>query len=233
MRKPTIENIDINHKVPNHVHLSNKRFKNCAIGMQCRTPDSRITISNLSISDCDATACRIGPVIFVDCVFNNLRSSSPLWISGAAFVRCKITGFINGITAFELPDPAGKLGDRMNRQIYDDNHRIYLETDYAIDMREAECLSVSIRGIPPNLVLANPKYHLKVSFEKTRRALERLGPENPFRFRLETLIQSNCETKCDFTIFTSPNKSQSHGFSYVEDLALFEFIRESDATLGD
>lgn len=195
--------------------------------MQCYRPENRLIVRNAVISDCEAVSCHVGPVLFIDCSFTNIRSQSPLWLCGAAFVRCNFEGVIDGILSFELVEPTDPLEAPVNLAMYLRNQEIYKQTDRAVDLTRADCLSVSFRGMPPHLVRAASNKHFKVSYQNALVALTLLKEESDLRRYLESLLFSHSTTQSDFTIFTSPNKN--HG-RYDRDQELFAFLLENGAS---
>lgn len=230
MHKSTIAYEDINEQLPTEITLSHKRFKNCSIGLQCRRPENRLIVRKAVISDCEATSCHVGPVLFIDCAFKNIRSPSPLWLRGAAFVNCTFEGIIDGILSFELVEVTSKLEDPINHAMYLSNQEIYKQTECAVDLTKADCLSVSFRGIPPHLVRAASPNHFKVSYQNALVAINQLKEGSDLRGYLEDILFSHSTTQSDFTIFTSPNKKGNDGRWYARDQELFAFLRENGAS---
>src|SRR5690349_9257772 len=78
--------------------LQSMRFGRCAFShcilSKTKDPGTRSTVRNVSLENCIANRCNIGPAIFEDCSVNGLATDDLLIMWGALFKHVTLSGDI-------------------------------------------------------------------------------------------------------------------------------------------
>lgn len=149
-------------------------FESCSVAVGAHARD-RPTIRNVQLRNCTALGCAIGAVIAEDVLVEGLRTTGrvPLFIRGAAFRHVVLRGHIGGLTITgdaRRPSVKGIDDVKLKREIDEANERYYRSVDWALDISEAECEDLDMRGgIPASLIRRDPRTQIVVTRE---RALE-------------------------------------------------------------
>ncbi len=115
-----------------------------------KEPSRRATISNIRLNDCMAGDTYLNGAIIEDTTVHNLkRGRTPIFLRANAYKHVKLSG---KIAAVEIRGKLGVMDDSFD-EIWDEaNTRFYESVDWALDISEAEYASLSISGVPSQLV---------------------------------------------------------------------------------
>lgn len=162
-------------------------FTNCKISLT-KERDRRSVVRNVTLRNCEANACGVGPAVLEDVEIDGLSTSDLLIIWGATFKHVTLRGDIGKIKinqAVHFVDTTPAV-----QQPFDEYRvKLYGSIDWALDISGARFKEFDVRGIPARLVRIDPDSQAVVT---RTRALqegwrEALSPSNtlwPFMIKL-------------------------------------------------
>lgn len=203
-------------------------FSGCSLGMQIRRPSERIVLRGFSAIDCTVDSVNVGPVVFEDCLVEDLTTVDHLWILGAAFKRCTIRGQVGRVIFFEEFVPTEPRDSPTNAPFVGENTRIYESVEWALDISEAEFTDVDLRSIPAELVRTNRVNQVKVNYDAACSALQAgvfdLHPSKGF---VEICLEDYEMSHFNFVLATHPKDP-----SYRERIELFDLLGQHNIILS-
>lgn len=142
-------------------------FRNCTFvnsSLSITTnPRHRSTIQNVAVINARIVNCSVNCAIIQDVLVENVQNNF-LGIWGAAFKHVTLRGNITDLKFSSLID--GLVKPAQQRPFDDANLRYYQDVDWALDIREAECENIDLRGVPGRLVLRDPATQVLVTRQK-------------------------------------------------------------------
>jgi len=160
-------------------------FTNCILSVT-KHLGSRSTVQNVSLENCVANRCHIGPAIFEDCSVEGLATNDLLIIWGALFKHVTLSGDIgqlkvNTRVSVTAPEVQGAF-DAFRAEYY-------RSLDWALDISAARFESFDIRGVPARLFRLDLETQAVVTRERALQPgwQEHVSPGNnlwPFAIRL-------------------------------------------------
>lgn len=210
-------------------------FTNCvfsggSIGLAARKPEERLVVRGVVARRCVVDSVLVGPVVFADLEVSGLRTTDHLWLPGCAFTHCILRGRIGRVLFFAAVEEALPLESPGNAAFHEDNMRIYSETDWALDISEAQFVDWDCRAVPAHLIRINPKHQVRVSYEATRRSLSSgalADAPAEMRIGLQWALKHREATHFDFVLATHPGQKD-----YREEMELFEVLARAGVLLG-
>ncbi len=140
-------------------------FEGCAWSIT-RDPRLRSTVRNMKFFNCSQRGCALDSAIVEDILVENLETHGQLlqtW--GAVFKHLTLKGKIGRVMLSPLI--AAASGKPHEQAAFDQaNADYYADTDWALDIREAEFKECDIRGIPAKLIRRDPETQAVVTREK-------------------------------------------------------------------
>ena len=128
-------------------------FENCTISSVVN-PNRRSTIRRVAIFGGKASGVSIHPAILEDIWVEDLETMDPVRIRGAVFKRVTLTGRVGSIEIGpKVPkiDPSRQVGFDQANAMY------YRYAPWALDISEAQAVSLRIHGVPSALVRRDPE----------------------------------------------------------------------------
>jgi hypothetical protein len=149
--------------------LENMRFEscmfdNCAISLT-KDVSLRSTVRNVSIENCAANGCGIGPTIFENVTVEGLATSDLLIIWGATLHHVKLAGDIGKIkinSAAHFVDTTEATQGPFTRS----REALYRSIDWALDITEARFKGFDATGIPARLFRLDPESQAVVTRDR-------------------------------------------------------------------
>jgi hypothetical protein len=162
-------------------------FTNCKLSLT-KERDRRSVVRNVTLRDCAANACGVGPAILEDVEINGLSTSDLLIIWGATFKHVTFRGVIGKIKI----NPWVHFVDRTPtvQQPFDEyKANLYRSIDWALDISGARFNEFDVRGIPAKLIRIDPDTQAVVTRDRALRKgwSEAISPSNtlwPFMIKL-------------------------------------------------
>ena len=139
--------------------LENMSFESCTF-FNCnlsrtKERDRRSVVRNITLRNCEANACNVGPAILEDVEIDGLSTSDLLIVWAATFQRVTLRGSIGKIKI----NQAAHFVDRTPQvqQPFDDHRvKLYSSIDWALDISRARFREFDARGIPARLFRIDP-----------------------------------------------------------------------------
>ncbi|MCL4822216.1 MAG: hypothetical protein KJ067_24070 [Vicinamibacteria bacterium] len=213
--------------VDEEIVLEHCSFVGGSLGASARNPDRRLTVARVHALGCSVSGVVVGPVIFDGVEISDLRIVGHLWLPGCAFRRCAIRGRVGKLLHFDAVDPTEGPDASINQAFADANRRFYEDVDWAIDISQAQCDDLDLRGVPAHLVRINDSTQVRVSYEAASALVgQGLGDDvSTFARRvLENSLVHRSETRSDFVLATHPEHSR-----FRDMLQLFEVLLHDGA----
>lgn len=203
------------------IEFVNCRFQSCRVSTTL-DPALRSTVRNITFSDCSEDSCTIDCAIVEDVFIDGLRSTGDLLQTfGAVFNHVTLRGRIGEVMiSNEIIGtvPGTKEQRDQQRALFREANRKYYErVDWALDIREAEFESFSIRGVPSELVRRDPETQVVVTKERAIEGQWRQLPlqRNLFAVSLDLLLKRGDES----VVLVAPKRSKDFK-PLLEDIAL-------------
>ncbi len=121
-----------------------------------RTPKLRSVVSNVRLIDCAADDCYIDAAIFENVEVHNLKSSDILRTYGATFKHVVLRGRFGNLMLKPV-EPYIRNDPEAAKVINGANQDYYRTIDWALDIRQLDCVSCEISAIPARLILRDPE----------------------------------------------------------------------------
>ncbi|GAA3758397.1 hypothetical protein [Flavobacterium ginsengiterrae] len=139
-------------------------FDNCSLSLS-KNIEMLSTIKNVTLSNCQAKSCIIGPSYLKNVLIDNLNTGDILLIWSALFDHVTLKGKIgnikinnSGFDLYDKPEIQKKL-DSLRQDFYS-------KTDWALDISEAKFLNFSCEGIPADIIKRDNKTQVVIKREK-------------------------------------------------------------------
>lgn len=146
------------------IRLENCVFENCALSLT-KDVHLRSAVRNVSVKNCKANGCGIGPAIFENVEVDGLETNDLLIVWAATFHHVKLAGKIGKIKI----NPWAHFADRteatqgpFNRS----REAFYRTIDWALDISEARFKGFDVTGIPARLFRRDPESQAVVTRER-------------------------------------------------------------------
>lgn len=131
------------------------RFESCVLSAT-RVVRSRTLVRSVKLEQCEQQGCYVGAAVFEDVVVDGLRSSEVLQVWGAVFRHVVLKGRLDRLML--SPTVAPSTANWAEQRAFDDAAAaFYAETDWALDISEADFKGADIRGVPADLIRRDPE----------------------------------------------------------------------------
>lgn len=130
------------------------RFVSSAVSIT-RKPELRSTVRNMRFIDCAVRGCAVNAAIVEDVLVDGLKTHTMLDTWAAVFKHVTIRGRVGSIKISKYVDVLSAT-DEEQAAFDRANAEYYKHVDWALDISEAECLEIDIRGVPASLVRRDP-----------------------------------------------------------------------------
>jgi hypothetical protein len=147
-----------------NIRFENCIFENCAISLT-KDVDLRSTVNNVSVKNCAANGCGVGPAIFENVEVDGLATNDLLIVWGATFHHVKLAGEIGKIKI----NPWAHFVDRTEATqgpFTRSREALYQSIDWALDISEAKFKGFDVAGIPAHLFRRDPESQAVVTRER-------------------------------------------------------------------
>jgi hypothetical protein len=147
-----------------NMHFENCIFENCALSLT-KDVQLRSTVRNVSVKNCAANGCGIGPGIFENVAVDGLATNDLLIVWAAAFHHVTLAGEIGKIKI----NPWAHFVDRTEATQGPFTRALeafYRSIDWAIDISEARFKGFDATGIPARLFRRNPESQAVVTRDR-------------------------------------------------------------------
>ncbi len=131
------------------------RFESCVLSAT-RVVRSRTLVRSVKLEQCEQKGCYVGAAVFEDVVVDGLRSSEVLQVWGAVFRHVVLKGRLDRLMLSPTVAPS-TANWAEQRAFADAAAAFYAETDWALDISEADFKGVDIRGVPADLIRRDPE----------------------------------------------------------------------------
>src|SRR5229473_493432 len=141
------------------------RFESCAISMT-RDPALRSTVRNMKIIDCEEAGCFVHTAIVEDVLIDGFKTRGLFQAFGAVYKHVTLRGKLGEIMLSPAVIPGSTTKDQ--QRAFDEANASYYEgVDWALDISEAECEGLDIRGgVPVHLIRRDPETQMVFKREK-------------------------------------------------------------------
>ena len=147
-----------------NIRFENCMFESCAISLT-KDVGLRSTVKNVSIENCAANGCGIGPAIFENVTVDGLATNDLLIIWAATFHHVKLSGDIGKIkinSAAHFVDRTEATQGPFTRS----REALYRSIDWALDITEATFKGFDVNGIPARLFRRDPESQAVVTRDR-------------------------------------------------------------------
>jgi hypothetical protein len=147
-----------------NMHFERCLFESCALSLT-KDVHLRSTVRNVSVKNCTANDCGIGPAIFENVEIDGLATNDLLIVWAAMFRHVKLAGDIgkvkiNSWAHFVDRTEATQGPFTRSREAY------YQSIDWALDISEARFKGFDAAGIPAHLYRRDPESQAVVTRER-------------------------------------------------------------------
>lgn len=122
----------------------------------------RAIVQDVVIENCVADACTVQGAVLEDVTVDGLRSPGIFRVSAAAFRHVTLRGQVDDLLVHPSLWP-GPVTEAEQRSFDDANAAFYADTDWALDIRDAEFGAAEIKGVPTRLIRRDPETQVVVS----------------------------------------------------------------------
>jgi hypothetical protein len=139
-------------------------FESCAISLT-KDVGLRSTVRNVSVENCAANGCGIGPAIFENVTVEGLATNDLLIIWAATFHHVKLAGDIGKIkinSSAHFVDKSEATQGPFTRS----REELYRSIDWALDITEARFKGFDVNGIPARLFRRGPESQAVVTRDR-------------------------------------------------------------------
>ncbi|HXR89871.1 MAG TPA: hypothetical protein VN750_06260 [Steroidobacteraceae bacterium] len=146
------------------IRLESCVFENCALSLT-KNVHLRSVVRNVSIKDCAANGCGIGPAIFENVEVDGLATNDLLIVWAATFYHVKLAGDIGKMKI----NPWAHFVDRTEATqgpFTRSREAFYQTIDWALDISEARFKGFDVTGIPARLFRRDPESQAVVTRER-------------------------------------------------------------------
>jgi hypothetical protein len=208
------------------LHLRGCSFHTGSLGAANRAPQSRLQVRNVNAVQCRVDSTIVGPVLFEDVRVDGLRLSGALHLPGCAFVRCTLRGRIGRVLAYAEPEPLDAIDSPVNQAFIRANEAVHAACEWALDVTEAECVELDIRGVPPQKIRINDEVQVCVSYERAAAAVrDGLVARMPLGDIVVASVSQRSRYPMDFILST--HRRHRSGDEYLD---LFAALRDLGLT---
>jgi hypothetical protein len=147
-----------------NMSLESCMFESCSLSLT-KNVHLRSTVRSVSIKNCAANGCGIGPAIFEDVVVDGLATNDLLIIWAATFHHVKLAGDIGKIKInswAHFVDRTEETQGPFTRS----RETFYRSIDWALDISEARFKGFDATGIPARLYRRDPESQAVVTRER-------------------------------------------------------------------
>lgn len=201
-------------------------FESCAISLT-KDVHLRSTVKNVSVKNCAANGCGIGPAIFEEVEVDGLATNDLLIVWAATFHHVKLAGEIGKIKI----NPWAHFVDRteaIQGPFTQSREAFYRSIDWALDIREARFKEFDSAGIPARLFRRDPESQAVVtrelvSAEDGRRIARAVG--NPWLPWIRGALSDGSNDGVLVTPLGAPKKKRDeflHGLRQLRNLDIAE-----------
>jgi hypothetical protein len=142
-------------------------FESCALSISL-DPNVRTTVRNIEIVDCKQVGTDVRCAIAENCLVDGFNTQGQtLYFCATVFKQVTFRGKLGRLFFSPFPTFAAyENTNEINAAFATGNAEYYRTVDWAIDIRQAECQSMDLRGIPPRLVRRDPETQILISRER-------------------------------------------------------------------
>ena len=146
------------------MHFEGCMFESCALS---RTKDvyRRSTVRNVSIKNCAANGCGVGPAIFDNVEIDGLATNDLLIVWAASFKHVKFSGDIGKLKINSWAHFVDRTEETQG-PFSQARETFYRSIDWALDISEARFKGFDATGIPARLVRRDPETQAVVTRER-------------------------------------------------------------------
>jgi hypothetical protein len=137
-----------------HLAISNCRFEGCSIALN-DSPGARTIIRNVQFQANRVRGCSVGPAVLEDVVIDGLSTADLFQVWGAALRHVTLRGRIGRLMVSNIHSASAREADISRFQ--DANREYYANTDWALDIADADFVEADLRGVPGRLVRRDPE----------------------------------------------------------------------------
>src|SRR5713226_5166682 len=140
-------------------------FQSSAISITCDLA-SRSTVHNMKIIDCEEGGCFVHTAIVEDVLIDGFKTHGLFQAFGAVYKHVTLRGRLGDIMLSPAVMPGSATKDQ--QRAFDEANASYYEgVDWALDISEAECQYLEIRGgVPVRLIRRDPETQMVFKREK-------------------------------------------------------------------
>lgn len=201
-------------------------FSACTVGFPCRFPQDRLVLKHMTLRDCTVDALVIGPVLFENCVVENLKTQDHLWVNAAAFKHCVIRGEVGKAILFGEKELLEPRDSKRNALFIAANQRLYESLDWALDISEAQFQEFDVRSVPAECIRINDRNQIKVNYRRLREAEEAGQLEGiPGSDYIEVCLEDYEDSEMNFVLVSHPDTPE-----HDEEMELFQHLRKLSIT---
>ena len=142
------------------LRIENCIFQTCWLSLTMST-SGRSIVQNVSLKDCEFRNCGCGAAIIEDCSVDGLKTHGLFQCFGAVFKHVVLRGRIERIMLSAAVQP-GRATPEVQRSFDAANADYYKDTNWALDIREAELQECEIQGVPSDLILRDSETQVVV-----------------------------------------------------------------------
>jgi hypothetical protein len=202
-----------------NMRFENCMFESCAISLT-KDVNLRSTVRNVTIENCAANGCGIGPAIFENVTVDGFATNDLLIIWAATFRHVKLAGEIGKIKInswAHFVDRTEATQGPFTRA----REALYQSIDWALDISEARFKGFDVTGIPARLFRRDPESQAVV----TRNAVTAEGGQrfakvagNPWLPWIRGTLSDSCGDGVLVTPLGAPKKKRDEFLQGLREL---------------
>lgn len=145
------------------LEIENCVFQSCSLA-GAQSVEKRTRVRNVILKNCRVCSCVIFHAIIEDTIIENMTIENDHFIFGAAFRHVTLRGDFGAIVISN--EAHSSVPKNKQLKIAEANRAFYVETDWALDISQANFEECDIRGIPSNLIKRDPTTQFVVKRDK-------------------------------------------------------------------
>jgi hypothetical protein len=201
-------------------------FESCAVSLT-KDVSLRSTVKNVSVENCAANGCGIGPAIFENVTVEGLATNDLLLIWGATFHHVKLAGDIGKIKINSWAHFVDRT-EATQGPFTSSREALYRSIDWALDITEARFKGFDVNGIPARLFRRDPESQAVVTRDRvTAEGGQRIAEakDNPWMPWIRAALDEGSSDGVLVTPLGAPKKKRDEflqGLRQLRELGIVE-----------
>lgn len=126
-------------------------FENCYTEV-LRSPSECPVISRVTLRQCKASRCTLGPAVFEYVTIENLETLEPLFVYFPMFNQTTIRGRCGKLSVKPILRSGLPSNPALDAAWRERSRAHYREIEWALDIQQLDAMELELAGVPPHLV---------------------------------------------------------------------------------